>query len=210
MTTLDDVADVETVDRPATKSPDTRAAVNYLIASGATAISIIETETGCSFRVGHKIDPRAVEICWLTAAQAKPLVRLARKQAGRHPNVATASAALAQAAAALRATLTPHDVALSRAGNAAAKLDACIESLRVRGAMREFTKAYRRRRLAAAARGEGFMSFKVAELRLRRSLIPLLLNGGQPAIGQSLFAEIFGADRRGPPVDNASERGLRE
>jgi hypothetical protein len=114
MTTLDDVADVETVDRPATKSPDTRAAVNYLIASGATAISIIETETGCSFRVGHKIDPRAVEICWLTAARAKPLVRLARKQAGRHPNVATASAALAQAAAALRATLTPHDVALSR------------------------------------------------------------------------------------------------
>jgi hypothetical protein len=40
--------------------------------------------------------------------------------------------------------------------------------------MREFTKTYKRRRLAAGLRGEGFMSYAVAELRLRRALIPLL------------------------------------
>jgi hypothetical protein len=40
-------------------------------------------------------------------------------------------------------------------------------------------------------RGEGYMSFKVAELRLRRAMIPLLMNGGQPVAGASLFAEIF-------------------
>jgi uncharacterized protein YlxW (UPF0749 family) len=40
MTTLDDVLDVETVARPAARSPDTKAAINYLEASGATAISV--------------------------------------------------------------------------------------------------------------------------------------------------------------------------
>lgn len=49
----------------------------------------------------------------------------------------------------------------------------------------------RQRRLAAKARGEGFMPFAAAELRFKRALIPLLQSGGQPAIGQSLFATIF-------------------
>jgi hypothetical protein len=40
MTMLNDVADVETVRHVTDRSPDTRAAIAYLIASGATAISI--------------------------------------------------------------------------------------------------------------------------------------------------------------------------
>ena len=87
--------------------------------------------------------------------------------------------------------MTPHDVAMSRAGEAAGRLDSYVEALRARGAMKEFTKAYRLRRIAAKARGEGFMSFKVAELRLRRALIPLLVNGRTIGPAQSLFAEIF-------------------
>jgi hypothetical protein len=35
------------------------------------------------------------------------------------------------------------------------------------------------------------MSYKVAELRFKRALIPLLQNGGKPAVGESLFATIF-------------------
>jgi hypothetical protein len=51
---------------------------------------------------------------------------------------------------------------------------------------------YKRHRMPATARGEGFMSFKIAELRLRRALIPLLVNGGkQPMVGATLFEEIF-------------------
>ena len=61
----------------------------------------------------------------------------------------------------------------------------------MRGAAREFTKMYVQG--AAGLRGEGSMSYAVAELRLRRALIPLLQGGGKPAVGQSLFAEIFGA-----------------
>jgi hypothetical protein len=188
---LDDIADVETVARPAARSPDTKAAINYLIASGATAITITENETGCSFKVGSKIDPYTVEIYWLTAAQAKPLVRLARKQAGRQPDISAASAALARAATALRVTLTPNDVAMARAGEAATKLNRYIDGLRGTGVLKEFTRAYRRHRLAATARGEGFMSFAVAEARLRLALIPLLVGGETVGPTQSLFANIF-------------------
>jgi hypothetical protein len=51
---------------------------------------------------------------------------------------------------------------------------------------------YKRRRIAATMRGEGFMPFKTAELRFKRALIPLLMSGGQPVVGQSLFARVFG------------------
>ena len=67
-----------------------------------------------------------------------------------------------------------------------------LSSMRGTGVLKEFTRTYRLRRVAAAERGKGFMSYKVAELRFKRALIPLLMNGGKPAIGSSLFAEVFG------------------
>jgi hypothetical protein len=67
------------------------------------------------------------------------------------------------------------------------------DSLRGTGVLKEFTKAYRRRRIAAAERGQGCMTFQQAELRFKLALIPLMMNGGKPAIGSSLFAAIFDA-----------------
>jgi hypothetical protein len=49
----------------------------------------------------------------------------------------------------------------------------------------------RRHRLAAMDRGEGFRPFKIAEARLRRALIPLLVGGRTIGPTQSLFAQIF-------------------
>jgi hypothetical protein len=66
-----------------------------------------------------------------------------------------------------------------------------MSSMRGTGVLKEFTKAYKLRRMAAAARGEGFMTFATAELRFKRALIPLLQNGGKPAVGASLFATVF-------------------
>jgi hypothetical protein len=188
---LDDVAYVETVARPAARSPNAKAAINYLVASGATAISVIETGTGCTFRVGTKIDPHAVEIYWLTAAQAKPLVRLARKQAGRHPNTATASATLARAAAALRVLLTPHNAAMTRAGDAAARLNNFMDSLRGTGRLKEFNRMFKSRRMEATLNGQGFMTYAVAEARLRKALIPYLIGGRTIGPVQTLFEQIF-------------------
>jgi hypothetical protein len=189
MTMLNDVADVETVSR-AGRSADTKAAIAYLIASGATAITIVENETGCTYRVGTKIDPRAAVVHWLPEAKAKPVMKAARRAAGKRPDIATAIAALHRAANDLHVMLTEHGTAMVRATVAAAKLDAFIAQLRSRGAMREFTKMYKRRRMAATARGDGFMSFGNAELRFKRALIPLL-QGGATVAPQSLFAAIF-------------------
>jgi hypothetical protein len=80
---------------------------------------------------------------------------------------------------------------MSRAGAASKRLDEYLTSLKGTGVLKEFTRTYKRMRIAAAERGEGFMSFSAAELRFKRALIPLLMNGGKPAIGSSLFATIF-------------------
>jgi hypothetical protein len=127
----------------------------------------------------------------LPETNARAVLKLARQRAGKSPDIATAQTALAQAAADQRVVLTAHPVAMVRAGDAAARLNSYMDSLRGTGRLREFTKEFKRGRIAANMRGEGFMSFSHAELRLRRALIPLLMGGGQPAIGQSLFAEIF-------------------
>ena len=190
MTLTEDVLDVETVARPA----DTKAAISYLVCSGAVAIFIVENETGCTYRVGTKIDPRAASVHWLPEAKAKPVRKAARRCTGKSPDITTAISALHKTGADLKVTLTPHATAMMRATEAAKRLDAFIASLRARGAMREFTKTYKRRRIAATMRGEGFMSYGNAELRLRRALIPLLMSGGQPAIGSSLFTQIFSGE----------------
>jgi hypothetical protein len=54
--------------------------------------------------------------------------------------------------------------------------------------LREFNARYQAGRAAALARGEGFMPYKVAEARLRRALIPLLVGGRTIGPVQSLFA----------------------
>jgi hypothetical protein len=190
MTLTEDVLDVETVARPAARSSD-RAAIAYLISSGAVAITIIENVKGCTFRVGTKISARAAVVMWSREDEAGPVMRKARRLTGRTPDLSRATSALTKAASDQRVTLTPHATAMMRAGEAAKRLDAYMASLRGTGVLKEFTKAYRRKRLAAGLRGEGFMPYSAAELRLRRALIPLLMNGGQPAVGQSLFAQIF-------------------
>jgi hypothetical protein len=184
-------ADVADVSAPqGAKSPD-RAAIAYLIASNATAIQIIENETGCTFRVGTKIDARAASVHWLRETEARAVLKAARRGAGESPDIATATSALIEAAARLRVTLSDHRVAIERAAAMSAQLDAYVASLRARGGMREFTKMYKRRRIAAVARGEGFMSFGNAELRFKRALIPLLQGGATVAPTQGLFASIF-------------------
>jgi len=188
---LDEVAAiVETVDRPAA-SPDTKAAIAYLIAAGTTAISVIETETGRAlFRVGTKIDPDTTAIYWIARQAAIAVARRARRLAGANPRGDEAIAALRQAAAEKRATLTEHATAMARAGSAAQRLDEHMASVRGTGVLKEFDRAYKRRRMAATASGEGFMTFKTAEARFKRALIPLL-TGGKPVATASLFAEIF-------------------
>jgi hypothetical protein len=183
------VAASATIAKPVPASPDTKAALKYLEASGANAISITSGTGGVVLGVCYRAD--AVRIYWLPAASARAVSARARKIAGDAVDVATVIAALKEAATQCRVTLTEHDIAIARADAMAQRLDACLAQWRQAGALKEFLKAYRSRRLAAKARGEGFMSFPVAELRLRRAMISVLQNGGTPKVGTSLFAEVF-------------------
>jgi hypothetical protein len=196
-----DAADVATADiqnaaATAERSPN-KAAIAYLIAAETTAISVIEPETGCTFRVGTKLDPHAAAVFWIAAPAAIGVARRARGLAGVNPHSDEAVAALRQAAAEKRATLTPHATAMARASDAAKRLETFIETLRVSGGMRAFTN--KRRRLAARERGESFLTFKVAEARFKRALIPLLQGGGKPVLGASVFAEVFKTGHRDIP-----------
>jgi hypothetical protein len=184
------VMDVEIGHARPARSPDTKAALVYLKSSGCGAISITSDVDGAAISAGAKPDPDAVAVYWLPEAEARSVAAKARHIAGDNPDVDEAISALMTAAAKCQVTLTAHDVAMARAGEMARRLDGYIGSLRARGAMREFTKAYRRQRLAAGLRGEGFMSFKVAEARLRLALIPLLVGGNNIQV-QSLFETIF-------------------
>ncbi len=189
------VTDVEIGHARQRRSPDGRSAIEYLLASGAVAISLIEVDGAYVFRTGPLAKSRDIpsgRIFWISAQQAKPIVRRARKNAGPAPNLTSAATALHEAASDLGATLTPHATAIERAGNAATKLDAYFESMRRSGQLAEFNAQYKRHRMAAMARGEGYMSFGTAMQRLRRALIPLLMGGGR-TIGpvQSLFETIF-------------------
>jgi hypothetical protein len=189
---LDDVADVAsiaTVAKPVPRGTD-KAALAYLEASGARAISVTADVDGAAITGGLK--PDAVAVFWLPEAQAQARSVAARARAivGDNPDTDAAISALQEAATECRSTLTSNDVAMTRAANAAERLDRYMDSLKGSGTLKQFTHTYRLWR-KAAARGEGFMPFSVAELRFKRALIPLLMNGGKPPIGTSFFSAIF-------------------
>jgi hypothetical protein len=171
-----------------------RAALAYLEASGATAISIVDGEAGCVFRTGERAAEAAgVSVhttVWVSASVATAIARRARKLAGDSPDVATATQALAQAAADHRVTLTPHATAMARARSAAARIDSQLDAMMAGGGLRSFNAEYKRRRMQAAANGQGFISFRLATARLRQAIVPHLIEGR--SINRSLFEQIFG------------------
>jgi hypothetical protein len=57
-------------------------------------------------------------------------------------------------------------------------LDLMVEEMQANGALKAFNAMFKARRSAAAAQGRGFMSYHVAELRLRKALIPALASSG--------------------------------
>jgi hypothetical protein len=77
------------IEAPAKSKPrasaSSKAAINYLIASCATAISIIADTDGIAISVGIKRD--AVAIYWLRAEKASSVAAMARNVAGENPNV---------------------------------------------------------------------------------------------------------------------------
>jgi hypothetical protein len=98
-----------------------RAALAYLIASGATAICILDDG---SIKASAKLPRRTVVAWWLPEAAAITVSRAARKLTGDACDIETLSAALQEAAATNGIALTEHDAALQRARDATQRINA--------------------------------------------------------------------------------------
>jgi hypothetical protein len=51
-----------------------KATTDYLAASGATAIAVIEIDGVCAFRIGHKVD-FAISVQWALSTMARSIVK---------------------------------------------------------------------------------------------------------------------------------------
>jgi len=170
----------------AMKNPD-KAAIDYLIASGASCVSVLADGT---IKAGPKPDRAAVSAWWLPEDKVIAVSRQARREAGATPEVSIMLAALRQAAADHQAVLTPHETAIERAGDAAVRIDAFVDSMRRSGGLQVFNRHFKAAKAAAAARGEGFMSYTVALSRLRAQVGARLAAGGD-VYAPGLMAEVF-------------------
>ena len=165
---------------------------DYLHASGATAICVTESDGVAALQVCRNVASidNLVSVQWLDERQAVAVARDARRGEGYRPDAETVSAELRRAALAHHATLTPDDVARSRAENGAHRIERHLEAMRQSGGLRQFNAEYRRRRSDASAQGHGFMSYSAAMTRLRHALIPHLM---AQSVGpmQSIFERVF-------------------
>jgi hypothetical protein len=183
---LDDVVDVRAVAKPAPRSPDTKATLAYLKASGATAISIDEAGV---IRTGKA--PAGLVTYWVRSDQATAICRRARRHASRNSGLANSTAALRRAAGELRVVMTENATALTRAITQANRLAEFMETLNKNGGLKEFNRLYKLRRTEAAAAGRGYASYASMLARLRRTLIPVLASGDPQAKAQFRLREVF-------------------
>jgi hypothetical protein len=107
-------------------------ALEYLAASGAMPISVTERDGVCSIHAGkihrNRRGPDGGSMRgWPRAWPEKPADSLATA------GPISGHAALHRAAASLKATLTPDDVAIARADDAATRLDSMLYGMRRNG-----------------------------------------------------------------------------
>ena len=76
------VAASATIAKPVPISPD-KAALKYLEASGAAPIFVTEVDGVTTIRTGSKVDPRAAVVFWIAGQDAKSIVKVARRIAGK-------------------------------------------------------------------------------------------------------------------------------
>jgi hypothetical protein len=133
----------------------------YLADFGAIAVAITE-------RVKIKItdDPSGCYVAWWLAAKDAERLRAACKARGD----------VEACARILHIKITPHEVALMKADAALARLDRILTAAKANGDMKTFNRAYRARRAAA---GGHYMSYTVAEQRLRQELSKCIAAGSR-------------------------------
>jgi hypothetical protein len=176
----------------------------YLDAANAAPICILWRDPGYGYAVGWSRVESASSVHWVNRKLAVKVARYARRTAGAKPDKATAELALQCAASHYGVRLTPHLIAVSRAKIAAAKLTFFLDAIQASGGLADFNRAYKRKRMAATARGEGFMGYKTAMMRLRRAVIVMLIEKRPLREAQPVFDSVL--DRNG----TSTARGPKE
>jgi hypothetical protein len=154
--------------------PLTKPVANYIKQFGLT--SLCQYRDG---RVGVTRDPSGAEqALWLNADLAGAVLTLAR-QAGGDIEGAARKAGV---------EVADHAVVLQRAEAAVARIQAGMSRAQQAGVMHVFNAEYRRRRLQAFERGQGYMSFQMAQTRLQRVLVGVAATGiAPPDIMKTVF-----------------------
>jgi hypothetical protein len=147
---------------------------NYIAGFDLAALAITEK--------GVKVtrDPTGAKSAWwCRAADAEPL---------REWLVEHQSCDVLYAARQIQVSVTAHAIVVQRASAAVARIDQGIDAAQERGLLKLFNDEYRRRRVLAKARGEGFMVYRHARARLRKALATAAAKGESP---EKLFERVL-------------------
>ena len=109
-------------------------------------------------------------------------------EADKVANAAWYKGDIVEAARRLHIAVTPHPILLGRVQARTRKIDEAIAQAKADGLLARFHQEYKRRRIAARAAGQHFISFSLAERRLRKLIAESIAAGG--VIPQS-FTEVF-------------------
>jgi hypothetical protein len=93
------------------------------------------------------------------------------------------------AAARLKVQLTDHATVVQRVSEAVDRIDTALTAAQRRGDLAFFNQLYKAQRVAAQARGRGFMPYGLALRRLRIAVAHAAANGGQCT--RSLMLSVF-------------------
>jgi hypothetical protein len=152
----------------ASLSPGAR---DYLAAFDLAAVAI--SPTGRVFVSKNPVGASAA--FWCRASEADTVA-----------NAAWHRGDIAEAARRLHVAVTPHPILVARLAARTRRIDEVLAQAKADGLLARFHQEYKRRRIAARAAGRPFMSFTVAERRLRKLIADSIAAGG--VIPQSLTA----------------------
>jgi hypothetical protein len=155
-----------------------REAKDYLGAFGIAAVVIYRDG-----RIDVSHDPAgAVAAWWVEADQAAAVVKQARQNGGDVP----------AAARHLGVALTEHAIVVARAAAAATRIKRTLSEAQGRGDLKFFNAEYKRRRGAAVAVGQTFMSYGEARARLQKAIAEAAAKGGN-GVTPELVSSVFRA-----------------
>jgi hypothetical protein len=137
---------------------------NYLFTFGSIAIAL---------------KARGVIVLTANPAGAEQAFWLKRTDGQRLLDECRVRGDIEAAARRLKIILTPHDLVMMKTDRALCQIDTILQMAQENGDLKRFNTLYKRKRLAALALGNRYMSYSTARQRLQRALVDAIADGSQ-------------------------------